>query len=430
VTVLGNDFYLMVLTGNAELVYATYLGGTISLTHVDGGTSRFDKRGVVYHAVCASCGLSGNSSDFPVTKNIPVTRQQNRSSGRCNNAAFKFDLSSLKAGIRSNNVALSSPGLSRVCIPDAIVFENKSVGGERFEWDLGDGTQIVKVEPDTLKHYYKKPGSYTVKLRTIDMSTCIGIDSTSTIVHVTRPEMSAGPDHAICFGSSVRLEPTGGFSYSWVGEKTGFTSTEKSPLVSPQENERYFVTMVDGPGCTKKDTVKVRVVPGMDLQYEFEKLSDCVSRQWITVSDKTELKEDETVLISFGDGAVSSDQDAVHSYEKDGTYRVGLIGRKEFCVYEAGEDVVIATIRVPNVITPGDSPDKNDTFKVLVGDSGISPDALNMSLTIFDKWGVEVFKTSNYQDDWSAGNVDEGIYYYELKAPGYATCKGWVHVIK
>ncbi|MGC3946863.1 MAG: hypothetical protein QM762_20485 [Chryseolinea sp.] len=95
----GSDFYFMVLTDDAsEFLYGTFLGGNLSRTHVDGGTSRFDKGGIVYQAVCAGCSAynaSGRAtSDFPTTKG--AWSNLNRS-GNCNNAAFKFDLSSLKA---------------------------------------------------------------------------------------------------------------------------------------------------------------------------------------------------------------------------------------------------------------------------------------------------------------------------------------------
>ena len=47
----------MVLTPNmAAIQYATFFGGNGTQEHVDGGTSRFDPNGVVYHAVCAGCG--------------------------------------------------------------------------------------------------------------------------------------------------------------------------------------------------------------------------------------------------------------------------------------------------------------------------------------------------------------------------------------
>src|SRR5690606_30911421 len=53
-TTAGHDFYFIVLSEDAkERLYATFLGAPLTETHIDGGTSRFDKSGVVYHAVCA-----------------------------------------------------------------------------------------------------------------------------------------------------------------------------------------------------------------------------------------------------------------------------------------------------------------------------------------------------------------------------------------
>ncbi len=62
----GSDFYLINLSKDArDLVYATYIGEIGGNgDHVDGGTSRFDKFGVVYQAVCASCGATNG---FPTT---------------------------------------------------------------------------------------------------------------------------------------------------------------------------------------------------------------------------------------------------------------------------------------------------------------------------------------------------------------------------
>lgn len=60
----GSNFWIAVLSQEASaLEYATFIGGTSSsYNHVDGGTSRFDKNGNIYHAVCAACG--GNDFGF------------------------------------------------------------------------------------------------------------------------------------------------------------------------------------------------------------------------------------------------------------------------------------------------------------------------------------------------------------------------------
>ena len=87
----GQDFHLAVFEEDmADLSYATYFGGNQTGDHVDGGTSRFDKRGIVYQSVCSSCPenpLSSRISDFPTT---PGAYSESNPSPRCSNASFKM----------------------------------------------------------------------------------------------------------------------------------------------------------------------------------------------------------------------------------------------------------------------------------------------------------------------------------------------------
>ncbi len=97
----GNDFYLMVLGQNAEkILYATFFGGNSSPDHVDGGTSRFDKKGYIYQSVCASCPASGGFlSDFPTNADAVF---KTNVSPRCSNAAFKMSFRFREAAIEMN----------------------------------------------------------------------------------------------------------------------------------------------------------------------------------------------------------------------------------------------------------------------------------------------------------------------------------------
>ena len=83
----GNDFYFLLLQPNFEsLSFATYFGADGGGgEHVDGGTSRFDKRGVVYQAICAGCG---GSQAFPTTR---FAYSNFNGSNNCNLGLVKFD---------------------------------------------------------------------------------------------------------------------------------------------------------------------------------------------------------------------------------------------------------------------------------------------------------------------------------------------------
>lgn len=84
---------------------------------------------------------------------------------------------------------------------------------------------------------------------------------------------------------------------------------------------------------------------------------------------------------------------------------------------------------IPNVITPGRTDGKNDTFEI----KGIQQFAGN-KLTILNRNGDHVYESDNYQNDWNAPGLNGGPYYYVLvitdsqgKEQVY---KGWVQVIK
>lgn len=91
----GSDFHLAVFSKNLdELTYATFLGGWTQKgrnggEHVDGGTSRFDRKGIVYQSVCAGCNRTDR---FPTT---PGAHSQTNNSNNCNNAVFKLDFQNL-----------------------------------------------------------------------------------------------------------------------------------------------------------------------------------------------------------------------------------------------------------------------------------------------------------------------------------------------
>lgn len=91
----GSDFYLMCLEKNASsLLYGTFLGGAnpnASGDHVDGGTSRFDKHGIVYQSMCASCPNVEGVHFISDLKTTPNAYSVKNPSPRCSNAALKFD---------------------------------------------------------------------------------------------------------------------------------------------------------------------------------------------------------------------------------------------------------------------------------------------------------------------------------------------------
>jgi hypothetical protein len=426
----GDDFYFLVVSADGMTnLYGTFLGGPASPTHVDGGTSRFDKLGIVYHAVCAGCH---GESDFPAV-NAPPGHTQNGSQ-LCNNAVFKFDLSLLKARLQTNTVQLDHPGISDLCLGDDIVFQNKCNGGETFEWDLGDDTEFTTTDTARFVHRYQRVGTYKVWLKAIDRGTCKVKDSTFTFVYVHVPNVKIKGDATICENTSWQLEASGGTNYLWRSEDGSFVSVNPSPMVSPLTTTRYFVTVSEENGCIHKDTVDITVTPTITPEFSYKHIGDCSSVPSVSVENLTQdSRPGDNVYFDFGDGHTSDEDATVHEYERNGDFLLKLVTEHHGCVTEKSVPLGIHALKIPNVITPGAKEKKNDTFSIQLGENPTLTPAsygLNVDLVIYNRWGREVYRDANYEYNWSAEGLEGGIYYYELTVDSYSTCKGWIHVLK
>ncbi len=167
----GSDFYFIVFSENADsLIYASYFGGNISTEHVDGGTSRFDKDGIIYQAVCAGC--RGNS-DFPTT---PGAWSRENNSDNCNLGVLKFEFQLLEVQAE----ATAGPELSG-CAPLTVQFENLGKPGAYYIWDFGTGDSSNAENP---VYTYRDSGNYKVRFYIKPGKTCRYVDSSFIEVEV------------------------------------------------------------------------------------------------------------------------------------------------------------------------------------------------------------------------------------------------------
>lgn len=162
----GSDFYFFVLERDAQsLLYASYFGAAGRNEHVDGGTSRFDPRGIIYQAMCASCG---GGTAFPSTPGAYST--QNRGPN-CNIGVVKiaFNLGAVDAQ------AAASPSATG-CAPLTVNFNNNSNNATQYFWEFGPpGATSTLTNPI---YTYNNPGNYQVRLVAYNPNACKEWDTT------------------------------------------------------------------------------------------------------------------------------------------------------------------------------------------------------------------------------------------------------------
>jgi gliding motility-associated-like protein len=231
----GSNFYLAVLDQDASfLKYATFMGGTTSsYNHVDGGTSRFDKSGRIYHAVCGACG--GNDYGFTST---PGSWSPTNNSSNCNMATFKFELSTIQA-------AAAQPA-PLICIPQSVYFQNNSTNGNAYLWNFGDGNTSTQFEPI---YQYSTPGIYDVTLVVLDTNGCFSADSVTITVNIGAFEGGVVPPASpICPGDNFQFEAYGGANYSWSPAQFLNNPSIYNPVATITQTTTFNVTISDSCG--------------------------------------------------------------------------------------------------------------------------------------------------------------------------------------
>ncbi len=246
----GFDFYLLVIKREmTDILYGTYMGGAVADEHVDGGTSRFDKNGVVYQSVCGGCG--GNS-DFPTTTG--AWSDQNLSTN-CNNLVFKFDFELIPTAEFTADNTLG-------CASFQVTFDNFSTDSDSYLWDFGNGdTTSVIFEPTIV---YDTAGIYNVYLYVTD-SICLLTDTAELVITVTDSlEVSTSSDQQLCVPTPVDLTAfTNGTATNFVWSSNAqFTDTLNTNTadsvftVTPTGSMTYYVS-VSNAGCSLIDSVQV-----------------------------------------------------------------------------------------------------------------------------------------------------------------------------
>ncbi len=175
-----------------------------------------------------------NEADYVLLNTDPITATQYKDDcsgqGATDYMVRAVELRSSASGSyynlsqgKSVHIDIDQSGLvavaSFVAVPyfDEVSLDNASTNATAYEWDLGDGTSSVE---ESLTHFYKFPGTYTVCLNAFDACYNNLICQPVTVV-TSMPQVEAKITDAGCYGTAtgvIELVLTGGapgLTFSW-----------------------------------------------------------------------------------------------------------------------------------------------------------------------------------------------------------------------
>ena len=257
-----------------------------------------------------------------------------------------------------------------------------------------------------------------------------GCQDTAMVTYTVNPSPTAdaGNDVFTCIGNTVTLQGNGGGTYSWSPSIDLNDSTLQNPISTPTANRTYTLTVTNASGCSDSAIVNINI-DGPVALFTINPTGELLTEEEIMLTDQS-TGGVVRWFWNFADGRVDSIQNPTITYNDAGTYSICLtVYDINDCDHTTCEDVTYYhPLLIPNVFTPnGDG--ANDYFVI----EGLRADS---KIIIYDRWGIVMFETNDYLNNWWDGttkggkDVPSGTYYYILTLHDETVHNGIITLLK
>mgnify|MGYP001244036376 CR=1 FL=1 len=264
---------------------------------------------------------------------------------------------------------------------------------------------------DSISSTFASTGQIWVEI--IDTNDCPGVGT--GLVTSSAPMISFSTPNEFCSGETVDITANSElWNYSWdSGENT---QTLQNAGAGP-----HTLTVTDSKGCQDDSTIVLTPKPAPVANFSISPL-DYQEPDLPVIFTNQSSGNITTYNWNFdnnndGDAnPISSNSDGSNSaeYSTQGTYSIQLIveGANGCSDTVIQEYLIVDKIIASTVITPnGDLKNDNLVFQNL----WYYP---NNKLTIYTRWGNQIFEQENYKNDWDGDNHAVGTYYFILEVEG------------
>jgi len=289
--------------------------------------------------------------------------------------------------------------ITSMCNPGYINFANTSFGPiTSYNWYLGDGQYSSGYEPASPYTYYNTTTTDTTYYISLATTSTLGgcydsIVKPFTVYH--QPQITIGNDAAICYGSSVQLNASGGEAILWSPFQGLSNALDYLPTASPNSSTMYHATIYDTHTCTNSDSVFVFVQQIPQLFHNSDTtilIGDIVNM--FASSDQSTVSYNWTP--SYGLSCTSCSNPIAQPLVTT-TYTVEIIDSLN-CFHITSQVTIEVieefSIDVPTAFTPNN--DGNNDL-VFVRGWGI----MNLlEFKIYNRWGECIFTTDDIRQGW------------------------------
>ena len=163
-------------------------------------------------------------------------------------------------------------------------------------------------------------------------------------------------------------------------------------------------------------------LPSFDLSFELGNYIPCKGNSKVIIKN-----DNDADVLEYSKDGVSFQDSNIFTNLVGGDYTF-VVKDELGCVEELEVEVENVDLNLPNICTPnGDG--VNEVFS-----NKNTKSLLELSFSVFNRWGKLVFETFDKEINWYGDNCSDGIYYYYVNSVSdeYETCevKGVVQIAK
>lgn len=271
---------------------------------------------------------------------------------------------------------------------------------------------------DSLKN--AAPGTYTCVIN------LPGICSDFTVTPILPGSSTLSLNTAnevLCSGKTAQLNASGALSYTWSPSNGLNNISTPNPIASPSVTTSYTVKGLLVNGCTGSAIVTLSVSPPLSADFAasaYETDLDSASIRFYSKGMGASQWSWDFQDLSDG----SRLENPTHNFADPGIYFVTLTATNVYgCTDEISKRIVIneiikdlVTFYAPDAFTPN-SDLMNDVFLP----KGIGWDPSNYTLEIYDKWGSQIFSTTDPLKGWDGTvrgksvDIKQDVYVWKVR---------------
>ncbi|GGK83932.1 ice-binding family protein [Rufibacter glacialis] len=333
-------------------------------------------------------------------------------------------------------------GLQEVCVGGTATYtvNNISPGVTRLAI-LAPETNGITIEAQTLTSFTLRvsattaPGTYPVTVVAVATGNCLNSQEFPIELVVRAAPIApaiTSPQGALCAGTTYQYsisQPVAGITYTWSVSGPGWDRISAATGTQVQVKAGTGpgrVTVVASNGCGTATTSTPEVIPGIapatpiildnsglctGLAYAISNPVAGVTYTWTAPAGFT-FADNNTTATGTSVNLKASNPNAVGTLTVTATNSTGSAcasnaASVEVRAADAGSEIVPPTVFSPN----GDG----------INDTWVIRNLVNYpenDLTIYNRWGNEIFKSKNYKNDWRATGLEEATYFYVLRVRG------------